>query len=262
MSNPEASKPERASSEHLVLVHPHATYDGSQTIVGYSELCLETFSERPESVLVLQGYKEDSRTRARTNELLSVYIDTAHSFPTVCSVSGEIDQATLKNIVTPNITVSLLGGIVGQCHANAFRSIAQFLDEFQIEGVTISIPYDGCYFQHAWVEWRNSVGPSWNLEHRFDGVQMGGYIYEMSGKDSYSLREVASRVFTEPDHLLHHLQIRDQSGNPLIATQAQFRENLERHFLDCYFQDPRGEPYFARKYTLEYSENDLRIIFV
>lgn len=247
--------------ERLVLVHPHTEYDGSGTIAEYSRLRLATFTERTESVLVLQGINENSGMRARTDELLPIYVDRALGFPRINSLRGEIGESTLEILVKSGVTINLLGGIVGQCHREAFLSIAQFIDKSGATNITISIPFDGCYLKHGRVEWGDGP-PPFKFEHCFDGVpMMGGHVYEMGGSDSYTLREIALKVFATPNRFLHHLQVRDQQRRPLVATSTQFRENLVQHFLSGYFRDRDGKPQFIHEHQLHFGKDELRIVF-
>lgn len=260
---PSASFPAQAACDRLVIVHPHQAFDISrQASVGINEI-LGGFSASRNNVRVLQGLAE--KNKMLTDEPLPPYLDDIN-YPTVSSECGEIEDAALRDFIIQGAIVYLTGGIVDQCHRRAFHDIAAFIEAHRFYNKTkIRIPYDACYFQHNWAETGRGAE-----DKRFHGIAIGGTdMYEMTGRNSYTLRDVASRVFGEwtiygdpNSNGWHRLQRRDTKGNPLRGSFDNMVRNLELNLLKWYFEPSgmdNGINLVRERYHLEFQENFLDV---
>ena len=234
--------------DKLVVVHPHVEFDGDQKCKPYLDRTIDDFQGQDSDILVLQGFKEEDKEL--TDERLELYLESERGYKLTDSKKGEIDESLLEGFIQDGSVIELPGGIVGQCHRAAFKSIIKYVQDNDIHDVELKIPFDGCYFQHGFT-YSDSIDI-----HTFDGVFMGGYAFEMEGGDSYTLREVATKVFGELEgpNNLHRRQLRDQP-----ATPETIRNNLLQHFFDGYFTMPHGEKIVTREYSVDVTDEHMRI---
>ncbi|MBI2575446.1 hypothetical protein HYV82_06200 [Candidatus Woesearchaeota archaeon] len=245
--------------ERLIVIHPHAEFDGSLKAKGAIGAAIEQFNHKNGEVLVVQGFKE-LPGHVKTNRRLPMYLRRGLKYRLTQSEGGEISTAVLRGLVTDNGVINLMGGMIGQCHRSAFESIVNYMQSDGIKNVSFVMPFDGCYFQHSWTEW----GHSWERvkdpsKYRFDGVLMGGCGYEMNGADSYSLSEVITRTFGEMDELRHRKQLRDTNGDPILATSDAVLRNALEYFFGGYFTTPRGEAIVKRAYETRVTDSNFQV---
>lgn len=242
-------------TDRIIIAHPHKSYDRDCKGKVYADSLLAQHAGPTNSVLVLQGFES-------TDRRLPIYLDS-NNFCIIPSKYGNIAYENLDDIIVDGAVTYLLGGIVDQCHWEAFLSIVGYLHCNNIHDVEVVIPFDGCYFKHGWFI---GIDPStW-----FDGIHIGALTYEMLGADSYTLREVVTKSFGEltsplaPDMAEHRKQILDVSGIPVPASLEVVRHNIEAYFLKQYFDElSMGEGFneFPRRdYDLVVNGDAVRIM--
>jgi len=240
--------------ERIIVIHPHKEFDRDLKCKGFIDESVDGFLGKDEDILVVQGYKEDE-WRNPTDEKSELYLDGNRGYKVITSKTGKIEKDQLNRFIKEGATIRLMGGIVGQCHRNAFESMVEYMQENDIHDVEFIIPFDGCYFQHGWAK----RGSNW--EKRFDGIFMGGYGYEMEGGNSYTLREVITKKFgqLESPLELHRRQIRDDRSNPVLADQETIRRNLTDYFFIGYFVMPHEQKIVTREYELTIDNDQMKI---
>jgi hypothetical protein len=239
--------------EKIIVVHPHEEFDEDLTCQSYTNQRMRDFNEN--NALVLQGFKEDEKTKSLTDEKLEIYLGSNLKYRTAESVCGEISESELQRIVCDNSTLHLLGGIVGQCHRRAFFDIVDYIQKNDIHNVNIVTPFDGSYLKQCYVECNTSLE---NAE-RFYGIWTPKFeILEMNGKESYSLKEVATKVFSESDEYRNKKQLKDESGTPVVANLSDIRKNLEENIFDSYM-NIRRKKVINREHNVTVDKNNICI---
>lgn len=229
----------QATAAKIIVVHPHAAFDGAYACREYLSTVVAGHAHIPDAVLTLQGLKIDPTTREFTDQRLPCYYRNFAHARVTCSRDGTIAEQDLERFCDKSAVIVLAGGIVTEYHLWAFISLLEYVKAHSITDLEVIVPFDGCYFQHGWVEW--AIGDEWKyskkLSGRFDGICLGPDIYAMSGADSYSLRNVVYRTFrqagTDGLEADRHLQVCDADGRPVVATRDIFLKNVAT-FFDVY----------------------------
>lgn len=246
----------KSEIKKLVVVHPHKEFDSALKCQKYIKKSIKHFEGADTDIMVVQGFKEDSWHNITGIEL-PFYISIKRNYRLITSPGGKIRKEDFQEFIQNNAVIKLLGGIIGQCHQSAFCSIVKYIQKNDIHNVKIEIPFDGCYFQHGSRTW------GLNDEHRFDGIFMGGYGFEMTGNESYSLREVVTKTYGELSEKpkLFRLQLKNSKGEPIPANDKTIRKNILDYFFHHYFVTPNNEKIVKREYKIDIT-NDALIIFI
>jgi hypothetical protein len=237
-----------ADLEKMIVVHPHEMFDGSLKCKPFIEGAINNLECEDSDIIILQAYKSLLGI-GQENKKLEVYLDTDRNCKFTPSSGGEISKKQLMDSINGANKILLYGGIINQCHLNAFYSITNYVNRLNLHGIDLVIPFDGCYLQHNFAE--NDRGEV------FNGVFIDLTGYEMNGSDSYTLREVATKKFGDIEigsfeEIMGRRQINDTKDPTTISSNV-------REIFKNYFFTRDGDRVINGNYKSYVEEDQMRI---
>jgi hypothetical protein len=209
--------------ERLVIVHPCIEYDAAKKCRNFIEESISNFSGKKEQIIVLSGSPKSPEFYD-----FPTYLIEDGRFRKVTSPDGRFPSNFDYDFLEEDVNVTLIGGNIQMCHLDAFKDIVGYVEDNRIGGVSIEIPIEGCYFESSLIKNKG-------VESELEGAFIVPVIFEMNGYSSYSLREVASKVFgeLEKNPRFYRRQLRDEKGISVTANQDQIEDNV-RGLLSSY----------------------------